>query len=258
MTEREHHPSEGDGGLDGGWCPLHELQLSLEPYSSNNSVSGGMIMFKKLIVVLLILLLVACAAPQTKQEAGTYVGAGAGAATGALVGHAVSPHHGGVWWGAAAGALLGGIAGNMIGAYMDRLEADMRAATAGSSAAIARVQQAETDILTATIKSDVFFDTGRAVIKPGAYAEVNRIADVLNKYPQTMVRVEGHTDDVGPEDANMRLSLARADAVKNAFVQRGVNPTRIQTLGFGESQPISSSRAQNRRVVITIIPIQQG
>jgi outer membrane protein OmpA-like peptidoglycan-associated protein len=219
---------------------------------------GGMIMMRKMIVAVLTLSLVACAAPQTKQETGTYVGAGVGAATGALVGHAISKQHGGVWWGAAAGALLGGIAGHMIGAYMDRLEADMRAATAGSNAAIARVQQAETDILTTTIKSDVFFDSGSAVIKPGGYAELNRIADVLNKYPQTMVRVEGHTDDVGTEDANMRLSLARSDAVKNVFVQRGVNPTRIQTLGFGESQPISSSRAQNRRVVITLIPIQQG
>ena len=215
-------------------------------------------MSRKIIVGLLALSLVACAAPQTKQETGTYVGAGAGAATGALVGHAISSHHGGVWWGAAAGALLGGIAGNMIGAYMDRLEADMRAATAGSGAAIARVQQAETDILTTTIKSDVFFDPGSAKLKPGVYPEVNRIADVLNKYPQTMVRIEGHTDDVGPDDANMRLSLARAEAVKNVFIQRGVNPTRIQTLGFGESQPISSNRAQNRRVVITLIPIQQG
>jgi outer membrane protein OmpA-like peptidoglycan-associated protein len=215
-------------------------------------------MVKKLVVTVLVLSLVACAAPQTKQETGTYVGAGVGAATGALVGHAISKNHHGVWWGAAAGALLGGIAGNMIGAYMDRLEADMRAATAGSGVAIARVQQAETDILTATIKSDLFFDTGSAVIKPGAYAELDRMAGVLNKYPQTMVRVEGHTDDVGAEDANMRLSLARADAVKNVFVQRGVNPTRIQTLGFGESQPISSNRAQNRRVVITLIPIQQG
>jgi len=215
-------------------------------------------MFKNLVVIVLALSLATCAAPETKGETGTYVGAGVGAATGALVGRAISKDHHGVWWGAAAGALLGGIAGNMIGAYMDQLEADMRAATAGSGAAIARVQQAETDILTATVKSDVFFATGSAVIKPGAYAELDRIAGVLNKYPQTMVQVEGHTDDVGAEDANMRLSLARADAVKNLFVQRGVNPTRIQTLGFGESQPISSNRAQNRRVVITLIPIQQG
>jgi outer membrane protein OmpA-like peptidoglycan-associated protein len=251
-------PPESGDRLEGEWCLPPGLRLSLEGYSGNNSVSGGMTVCKKLIVVVSTLLLVACAAPRTKQETGTYVGAGVGAATGALVGHAISKHHGGVWWGAAAGALLGGIAGNMIGAYMDHLEADMRAATAGSNAAIARVQGGETDILTATIKSDVFFDFGRATIKPGAYSELNRIADVLNKYPQTMVRVEGHTDDVGSEEANMRLSLARANAVRNVFVQRGVNPTRIQTLGFGEAQPISSNRAQNRRVVITLIPIQQG
>jgi outer membrane protein OmpA-like peptidoglycan-associated protein len=215
-----------------------------------------MTMFRKLIVVFLPLLLVACAAPQTKQETGTSVGAGV--ATGALIGPAISQEHGGVWWGTAAGALLGGIAGNMIGAYMDRLEADSRAAITGSGVAIARVQQAETDILTMTIKPAVFFAARSAVIKPGAYPAVDRIAGVLIKYPQTMVRVEGHTDEAGTEGANMQLSLARAEALKNIFVQRGVNPTRIQTLGFGEAQPISSNRAQNRRVVITLIPIQQG
>jgi outer membrane protein OmpA-like peptidoglycan-associated protein len=217
-----------------------------------------MTMFRKLIVVFLPLLLVACAAPQTKQETGTSVGAGVGPATGALVGYAINQKHGGVWWGAAAGALRGGIAGNMIGAYMDHLEVDSRAATAGSGAAIARVQQAETDILTTIINPAVFFAAGSAVIKPGAYPALDKIAEVLNKYPQTMVRVEGHTDEAGTEGANMRLSLARADALKDIFVQRGVNPTRIQTLGFGESQPISSNRAQNRRILITLIPIQQG
>ncbi|HVO84523.1 MAG TPA: OmpA family protein [Syntrophobacteria bacterium] len=64
--------------------------------------------------------------------------------------------------------------------------------------------------------------------------------------------------DVSSDQANMRLSLARADAVKNVFVQRGVDATRIQTLGVGESQPISANRAQNRRVVITLMPIHRG
>jgi len=217
-----------------------------------------MMMLKKIIVVVLALSFGACAAPQTKQETGTYAGAGVGAGTGAVVGRATSKNHHGVWSGAAAGAVVGGIASNMISAYMDGLESDMRAATAGSGAAIARVQQAETDMLTTSIKSDVFFDTGSAALKPRAYPQVNRIGDVLYKYPQTMVRIEGHTDDVGSDDANMRLSLARAGAVKTVFVQRGVNPARIQTLGLGESQPISSNRAQNRRVVVALIPIQQG
>lgn len=215
-------------------------------------------MLKKTIVVVLALSLGACAAPQTKQETGTYAGAGVGAGTGAVVGRGTSKNHQGVWRGAAAGALVGGIAGNMIGAYMDRLESDMRAATAGSGAVIVRVQQAETDMLTTSIKSDVFFDTGSAVLKSRAYPQVNRIADVLYKYPQTMVRIEGHTDDVGSDDANMQLSLARAGAVKTVLVQRRVNPARIHTLGLGESQPISSNGAQNRRVVVALIPIQQG
>ena len=81
---------------------------------------------------------------------------------------------------------------------------------------------------------------------------------MLNNYPQTTIRVEGHTDSTGPEDYNQLLSEKRAETVKNALVQRAVDPRRINAVGYGELRPISSDNATNRRVSIVITPIQQG
>ena len=82
--------------------------------------------------------------------------------------------------------------------------------------------------MTATFKSDVMFDFDSSKLKPGAYAEMDRVARVLNEYPHTMIRIEGHTDAIGSEDYNQRLSEKRAEAVKNALVQRNV--VRLQNL----------------------------
>jgi outer membrane protein OmpA-like peptidoglycan-associated protein len=87
---------------------------------------------------------------------------------------------------------------------------------------------------------------------------MDRVARILNKYPQTTIRIEGYTDQTGSEAYNQALSERRATAVKNALVQRGVDPARIQTVGYGESQPISSNAAMNRRVNIVIMPIRAG
>jgi outer membrane protein OmpA-like peptidoglycan-associated protein len=102
------------------------------------------------------------------------------------------------------------------------------------------------------------FDFDSSTLKPGAYQEMDRVAGILNKYSQTTIRVEGHTDSKGSEAYNQTLSEKRAMAVKNALTQRGVDPLRIQTVGYGESQPISSNDAVNRRVNIVIIPIEAG
>lgn len=206
------------------------------------------------IIVALSLAMVSCAS-QTKQQKGTAVGAVVGAAAGAALGQAIGGDTEATLLGAAIGGAVGGLAGNQIGAYMDRQEQELRAALAASEAASIRREQ---DILTATFKSDVFFNFDSATLLPGAQAEMSRVADVLNRYPQTMIRVEGHTDTTGPEAYNQRLSEKRAQSVADGLAQRNVNPRRISTVGYGESQPISSDPATNRRVKIVIIPIQQG
>ena len=102
------------------------------------------------------------------------------------------------------------------------------------------------------------FDFDSAALKPGAYSEMDRVAGILRDYPQTRIRVEGYTDQSGSEAYNQKLSERRAETVKNALIQRGVAARRIDAIGFGETMPISSDPAMNRRVELRIIPIERG
>ena len=209
---------------------------------------------KILLALILVVALIGCAG-QTRQQKGTGTGAAVGAGVGAILGQVIGGDTEGTLAGAGIGAVLGGIAGNRIGAYMDRQEQALQNAVASSEAASVRRQQ---DVLVTTFKSELMFDFDSATIKPGGMNEIARVAKVLNQYPQTLLRVEGHTDQVGPEDYNQRLSERRAEAVKNALIQQNVDPRRISAIGYGESQPISSSDAVNRRVEIRITPIRQA
>lgn len=202
------------------------------------------------------LLLTACAAPQTRTQKGTVYGAATGAAVGAIIGQAVGHDTKATLEGAAIGAAVGGLAGAGIGHYMDKQEQALRQAMAASEAASI---QRQGDILEVTLKSDFLFDVDSSIVKPGGYAEIDRLARILNQYPDTRIRIEGHTDSTGSEEYNLRLSQRRADAVKQLLVSRGVADYRITTIGYGESRPKASNatpagRQLNRRVEIYIMP----
>ncbi len=206
------------------------------------------------LVALMMALSLAGCAGYSKQQQGTGTGAAVGAGVGAVLGQVIGRDTESTLIGAGIGAALGGIAGNQIGAYMDRQEQALQQSFAASEAASI---QREQNVLVATFKSEVMFDFDSSTIKPGGMVEIERVASVLNAYPQTMLRVEGHTDQVGSESYNQILSEKRAIAVKNALIQYQVDPRRISTVGYGESQPISSDDAVNRRVNIRITPIRQ-
>lgn len=198
--------------------------------------------------------LLSCAAT-TQQEKGTQVGAATGAGLGAILGQAIGRDTKSTLIGAGAGAIVGALAGSQVGKYMDNQERELRQAMAQQEQASI---QREQDILQTTFNSEVFFDFDSAELKPGGRRELERVAEVLNKYPKTTIRVEGHTDSSGPEEYNQKLSERRAHAVQDALIQMGVIPERIQALGFGQSMPVSSDPAQNRRVEIYIVPISKG
>jgi outer membrane protein OmpA-like peptidoglycan-associated protein len=200
----------------------------------------------------MICVLTGCAA-QTRQQQGTGTGVAVGAGVGAILGQVIGGDTEGTLIGAGIGAVLGGIAGNQIASYMDRQEKELQQTVAASEEASVRREQ---DVLIATFKSGVMFDSDSDMLKPAGQEEISRIATILNKYTQTMIRVEGHTDTLGSEEYNQKLSERRANSVKNALIQRGVLEQRISTIGYGESQPISSEHAVNRRVNIVITPIR--
>lgn len=100
---------------------------------------------------------------------------------------------------------------------------------------------------------DVLFDTGKATLKPGAYATLDRVAAVLHDHAGRKVVIEGHTDSTGSEELNQALSQQRAQAVQTALMERGVSGGQIATVGKGEAMPVASNDnaagpQQNRRV----------
>lgn len=217
-------------------------------------------MLSKTICIVSVLLIscISCAPPQTKTGKGGAYGAAGGAVLGAIVGQTAGRDTKSTLIGAAIGAAAGGAAGAGVGRMMDNQERDMREALAASEAAAIR---REGDLLAISLKGDVTFDYDSAVVRPGLYSEIDRISNILIKYPQTVIRVEGHTDSTGSEIYNMNLSEKRAEAVKNLIVQRGVSSDRIETRAYGESTPIADNatetgRAMNRRVEIKVAPTQ--
>jgi outer membrane protein OmpA-like peptidoglycan-associated protein len=105
--------------------------------------------------------------------------------------------------------------------------------------------------------SDVLFDFDKANLKPGAREKVARVASILHSHPDLKIEVEGHTDSVGSDAYNQRLSERRAESVRAGLVQDGVKSEVVGTTGFGESRPVATNgtpegRQQNRRVEIVI------
>lgn len=214
---------------------------------------------KTMWIFLSFLTLASCAAPQTKTQKGAVYGAAGGAAAGAIVGQVIGHDTKGTLIGSAIGAAIGGLGGAGVGRMMDNQERDMRDVLASSeAAAVSR----EGNLLAVTFKGDVTFDTNSTVVRPGLYSELNRVAGVMSQYPNTLVRVEGHTDSKGSTDYNMDLSRRRAMAVRDLLVQRGIADSRLDMVGYGEGMPVATNdteagRQKNRRVEIKIAPQTQ-
>ncbi|MBT2373424.1 OmpA family protein [Pseudomonas fluorescens] len=107
------------------------------------------------------------------------------------------------------------------------------------------------------VELDVKFDFDKSVVKPNSYGDVKNLADFMAQYPATNVEVAGHTDSIGPDAYNQKLSQRRADAVKQVLVKDGVDASRVTSVGYGESRPVADNateagRAVNRRVEASV------
>jgi outer membrane protein OmpA-like peptidoglycan-associated protein len=248
------------------------MRLIVKILNATFKMRGGTM--KQVLISIMILSLLFSGCATVKEHKKTAIGAGVGAAAGAGVGYAI-----GGGKGAAIGAAVGALAGGGIGYMMDRQEKEFKAQLAASEAKNAQLQQEaqdaaqrdqqaalaavqrEQDAIILTFKSDVLFDFDSAELKKGAYSEgeIDRVAQIINKYPSTNIKIAGYTDSVGDESYNLKLSEQRAMAVKNALVARGVDASRIETAGAGESNPVADNateggRQLNRRVTIVITP----
>jgi outer membrane protein OmpA-like peptidoglycan-associated protein len=109
------------------------------------------------------------------------------------------------------------------------------------------------------IQDLIYFDTNKVTIQDRSSSLIDEIAKVIAANPQLLrIRIEGHTDDVGSDIANLKLSQGRAESVKAALVARGIDPGRLDAAGFGEMRPkvpndSEANRAENRRVEFIIV-----
>ncbi len=155
------------------------------------------------------------------------------------------------------GAGIGALSGAAVGNYQDRQERALRERTANTGIDVQR----DGDNITLNLPDGITFDFNKTALKPQFYGALNGVASTLNEYNQTMIEVVGHTDSIGTDAVNNRISKERADAVAAYLSAQGVQRARIETLGAGKSYPIADNstdagRAQNRRVEIRVIPLR--
>ena len=156
---------------------------------------------------------------------------------------------------ALAGAGIGAVTGGGVGYYMDVQEAKLRQKLEGAGVSVTR--DGENIIL--NMPGNLTFATDSTNVKSSFDPVLDAVAEVLNEYKSTMIQVAGHTDSTGGDRYNLLLSQQRAQAVSNKLSGYGVEQVRLDTVGFGETQPIASNntasgREQNRRVELTLLP----
>ncbi|MBJ6980644.1 MULTISPECIES: OmpA family protein [unclassified Luteimonas] len=181
------------------------------------------------------------------------IGAGIGAVAGLLSGSDATERR----QRALVGAGVGGLAGGAVGVYQDRQEAELRRQTAGTGIVVDR----DGDVIKLNLPDGVTFDFNKTNLKPQFYPALNNVARTLAEYNQTIVEVAGHTDNIGGDAVNQRISEQRASAVGNYLIGQGLQRERFEIVGFGKSMPIADNateqgRALNRRVEIRVVPLR--
>jgi len=197
--------------------------------------------------VLVIIILSSCKSLNNTQK-GTAIGAAAGGTAGAIIGGGGKSSV----IGALIGAAVGGGAGYLIGNDMDKQAKAIKQAV--PDAQVERVGEG----INMTFNSGLLFKINSSELSDSAKYNLDRIAKVFNEYPETIILVEGHTDNTGTVQYNIDLSKHRATTVSDYLMSRGVAKERFDIKWYGEDQPkypndTDASRKLNRRVEVGIM-----
>jgi outer membrane protein OmpA-like peptidoglycan-associated protein len=189
------------------------------------------------------------ATTRDKTKRGAIIGAVAGGVLGAVIGN--NRGSGDQKKGAIVGAVAGTAIGAGIGAYMDKQERELRQIEG------VEVQRTADDELNVIVRNEILFDFNSSALRSASRSSLREMADVFERYNDTTIAVEGHTDSVGSNSYNLGLSRRRANSVANYLESLGVDGYRVETEAYGESQPRASNssasgRQQNRRVEIRV------
>jgi len=210
-------------------------------------------MYKKIIFVpaILAILIINCKSANNTQK-GTGIGVAAGATAGALIGGGGKSSV----FGALIGAAVGGGAGYLIGHHMDKQAKEIKQAV--PDAQVERVGEG----INMTFNSGLLFQVNSSALSEAAKTNLEKVAGVFTKYPETNLLIEGHTDDTGTPQYNMDLSKKRAYSVSDYLQSRGVAGSRMNVKWYGETQPkvpntSDANRTQNRRVEVAITANEQ-
>lgn len=201
-----------------------------------------------LFVLMVFLLAAVSCASWNQTTRGAVIGGAGGAVLGGVIGHAA----GNTLLGAILGAAVGGGAGAFIGNYMDKQAAEMQRDLEGAE--VQRIGEG----IKITFDSGILFDIDKSDLRPVSKTSLAKLAKILNKYPDTNILIEGHTDNTGSDDHNMSLSKDRAQSVAFNLATLEVKSARFSIAGFGETQPIVTNdtpegRQKNRRVDIAVL-----
>lgn len=191
----------------------------------------------------------------SKSTKGALIGAAAGAVVGLASGDDAVERRQRALLGAGVGALTGGLVGN----YMDRQEAKLRAELAGTGVSVTRMG----DNITLNMPGNVTFATNSSDLNPAFFDVLTSVGKVVTEFDKTIIEVAGHTDSTGSDAYNQGLSERRAGTVAQYLQGRGISSQRMITVGMGEAMPVAdnstdSGRQANRRVEITMVPLTAG
>ncbi len=200
-----------------------------------------------ILIILLSFALYGCSGWSRSQK-----GAAGGAAAGGAIGAAIGHQSGNTALGAIIGAAIGGAAGAYIGNYMDKQAEEIERDIEGAK--VERIGEG----IKITFDSGIMFDINISSLRPEAQENLKNLSVILNKYEDTDILIEGHTDASGTEEYNLELSKRRAESVANQLSTEQVSVPRFTIMGYGEAQPIADNstldgRQENRRVEIAIM-----